>query len=143
MSFEDEFEDTRASDPGEGPRWPLDWRSLFPRERWIWFEQLWVDVCALRDRYGLALRSGWWRDSVQLEALAALAGWVQRYDSGEWDDPPGKLALLCDLERIDALLRDGAEPFHPERDRQQFLAYLLEIGGEPPPSGRPTEPPLR
>ena len=32
--------------------------------------------------------------------------------SGEWDDPPGKLALLYDPERIAALLRDGGEPFH-------------------------------
>ena len=137
MSFEDEFEDTCSSDPREGSRWPLDWRSLFPRERWIWFEQLWVDVCALRDRYGLALRSGWWRDSIQLEALAALAAWVQRYDSGEWDDPPGKLALLYDLERVSLLLRDGLDPFYPERDRAVFLRFLIESGCQPPPQAPP------
>ena len=38
--------------------WPLDWRSLYPRERWMWFEQLWTDVCMLRERYRLAVRSG-------------------------------------------------------------------------------------
>ena len=43
-------------------RWPLDWRGLYPRERWLWFEQLWTDVCTLRERYRLALRSGWWED---------------------------------------------------------------------------------
>ena len=75
-------------DPGSG-RWPLDPRGLYPRERWVWFEQLWSDACMLRERYRLALRAGWWEDEVQLEALAALAAWVQRYDSGEWDDPPG------------------------------------------------------
>ena len=47
----------------------------------MWFEQLWRDVCALRDRYRLAVRSGWWEDQVQVEALAALAAWVPRYDS--------------------------------------------------------------
>ena len=25
-------------------RWPLDWRGLYPRERWRWFEQLWSDA---------------------------------------------------------------------------------------------------
>ena len=70
-------------------RWPLSCEGLYPRERWMWFEQLWSDVCALRGRYRLALRSGWWEDPVQVEALAALAAWVERYDSGEWDDPPG------------------------------------------------------
>jgi len=44
--------DERGDDlDGEQPRsWPLDWRSLYPRERWLWFEQLWSDVCALRER---------------------------------------------------------------------------------------------
>ena len=79
-----------------------------------------ADVCALRDRYQLPIRSRWWEDQVQLEALAALAAWTDRYDSGEWDDPPGKLALLFDLERIGSLLRDGNEPFHPDRDRHPF-----------------------
>ena len=63
----------------------------------LWWEQLWADVCALRGRYRLSLRSGWWEDQVQVETLAALAAWVERYDSGEWDDPPGKLALIYDL----------------------------------------------
>jgi len=127
------FEHAGASEPTDGIRWPLDWRGLYPRERWLWFEQLWVDVCALRERYAIALRSGWWADSVQLEALAALAAWVDRYDSGEWDDPSGKLTLLCDLERIAVLLREGRDPFHPDRDRQAFLSHLLHVGCERPP----------
>jgi hypothetical protein len=114
-------------------RWPLSWRSLYPRERWLWFDRLWKDVCRLRDRYRLAVRCGWWEDEVQLEALAALAAWTERYDSGEWDDPPGKLALLFDLERVAALLRDGLDPFHPERDRPAFVAHMLSIGCQPPP----------
>jgi hypothetical protein len=69
----------------------------YPRERWLWFEQLWSDACALQKRYRLPLRSGWWADQVPVESLAALAAWVEHYDSGEWDDPPGKLALLYDL----------------------------------------------
>ena len=116
-----------------GERWPLDWRGLYPRERWMWFEQLWEDVCLLRHRYRLSIRSGWWENELQLEALAALAAWVSRYDSGEWDDPPGKLALLYDLERVSALLRDGHAPFYPDRDRPGFMRYLVELGCEPPP----------
>jgi hypothetical protein len=71
-------------------------------------------------------------DHIQVEALAALAAWAERYDSGEWDDPPGKLVLLYDLERVGTLLRDGDEPFHPERDRSAFTAHLLSLGCEPP-----------
>lgn len=125
--------------PAEGPweedapqRWPLDWRGLLPRERWLWFERLWSDVCMLRDRYRLPVRSRWWEDSVQVEALAALAAWVARYDSGEWDDPPGKLSLLFELERLEAVLRDGHEPFWPDRDRPGFDSHLIELGCQIP-----------
>jgi hypothetical protein len=116
----------------EARRWPLDWRSLYPRERWLWFEQLWSDACMLRERYRLALRSGWWEDHVQVEALAAFAAWVHLYDSGEWDDPAGKLALLYDLERLAPLLRDGMDPFHPDRDRAAFARHLIDLGCQPP-----------
>jgi hypothetical protein len=139
MSWSDP-EDERPDEPGRewddtpSPRWPLDWRGLYPRERWVWFEQLWSDVCMLRERYRLAIRSEWWENEVQLEALAALAAWVFRYDSGEWDDPPGKLALLYDLERITALLRDGMEPFYPDRDRTAFVRHLIDLGCQPPPA---------
>ena len=101
----------------------------------MWFEQLWADVCALRERYRLPVRSGWWEDPIQVEALAAFAAWAQRYDSGEWDDPPGKLALLYDLARIGELLRDGNDPFHQDRDRVPFARYLLDIGCEPAARG--------
>ena len=114
-------------------RWPMAPNDLLPRERWLWWEQLWSDVCGLRVRYRLAVRSGWWEDQVQVEALAALAVWVERYDSGEWDDPPGKLALLYDLERVVTLLRDGGEPFHPDRDRLAFARFLIDGGCQPPP----------
>jgi hypothetical protein len=130
---EDWHEPENDWDEPVSARWPLSAEGLYPRERWMWFEQLWADVCALRVRYHLALRSRWWEDQVQLEALAALAAWVERYDSGEWDDPPGKLALLYDLERVAALLRDGGEPFHPDRDRLAFARYLIELGCQPPP----------
>jgi hypothetical protein len=117
----------------EPQRWPLHWRGLYPRERWQWFERLWSDVCALRVRYRLPVRSRWWEDSVQVEALAALAAWAERYDGGEWDDPPGKLGLLFELERIAALLRDGNEPFDPDRDRLAFARHLIDLGCQPPP----------
>ena len=137
MSFheaDDESFDHNGGGWDDAPtgRWPLSCEGLYPRERWMWFEQLWSDVCALRVRYHLALRSGWWLDQVQVEALAALSAWVERYDSGEWDDPPGKLALLCDLERVGALLRDGLHPWQPERDRPAFVRHLLELGCRPP-----------
>lgn len=130
----DRWEDGDELSEPEARRWPLTWAGLYPRERWQWFEQLWNDVAVLRRRYRLAVRSRWWEDEVQVEALAALAAWVQRYDSGEWDDPPGKLALLYDLERVCELLRDGNEPFHPERDRSAFARHLLELGCQPPPA---------
>jgi hypothetical protein len=129
-----------VDDPGsypDRPRWPMAPNDLLPRERWLWWEQLWSDVCALRGRYRLPLRSGWWEDQVQVESRAALAAWVERYDSGEWDDPPGKLALLCDLERV-AALPCGGEPFHPDRDRLAFARFLIDAGCQPPPgTGRP------
>jgi hypothetical protein len=114
-------------------RWPMAPTDLLPRERWLWWGQLWADVCALRNRYRLGVRSGWWEDQVQVEALAALAAWVERDDSGEWDDPPGKLSLLSDLERLAALLRDGGEPFHPDRGRLAFARFLIDGGCQPPP----------
>jgi hypothetical protein len=140
----DDLDDDRWPEPegdfGEpaARRWPLDCQGLYPRERWMWFEQLWADVCTLRERYHLPVQSGWWEDDVQLEALAALAAWVERYDSGEWDDPPGKLALLYDLERVAALLKDGSGPFHPDRDRTAFARHLVDLGCQPPPARDPS-----
>jgi hypothetical protein len=107
--------------------------GLLPREEWLWWGQLWSDVRALRARYRLGVRSGWWEDPVQVQALAALAAWLERYDSGEWDDPPGKLSLIYDLERVAALLRDGLDPFHPDRDRPNFARFLIDAGYQPPP----------
>ena len=83
----DDWRDDAYQDDGwpedDAIRWPLTWRGLLPRERWQWFERLWSDVCELRARYRLAIRSQWWEDEVQVEALAALAAWTARYDSGE------------------------------------------------------------
>jgi hypothetical protein len=135
--MDSEYDDRDVEDElTEGSaRWPMSWQGLYPRERWLWFEQLWSDVCALRMRYRLAVRSGWWEHQLQVEALAAFAAWADRYDSGEWaDDPPGKLALLYDIERINALLRDGNEPFYPDRDRLAFARHLIAIGCQPPPA---------
>lgn len=113
-------------------RWPLAPTHLLPRERWLWWEQLWSDVCALRVCYRLAIRSGWWEDQVQVQSLAALSAWVERYDPGEWMALPGTLALLYDLERLRELLR-GSEPFHPDRDRAAFARFLIDAGCQEPP----------
>jgi hypothetical protein len=112
---------------------PLSWRQLGASERRLWFERLWNDVCILRERYRLMVRSGWWEDEIQVEALSAVAEWTARYDSGEWDDPAGKLALLYDLQRIAELLRPGLQPFAPDRDRGEFERYVAELGREPLP----------
>ena len=111
-------------------RWPLEPAQLLPRERWLWWEQLWSDVLELGERYQIRPAKDWWEDGVQVEALAALAAWVERYDSGEWDDPPGKLSLLYDLERLRELIR-GSEPFHPDRDRVAFTRFLIDAGCRP------------
>ena len=113
-------------------RWPLTPANLLPRERWLWWEQLWTDVLMLAERYRISLGKDWWENGLQVEALAAVAAWVARYDSGEWDDPPGKLALLYDLERVRELIR-GSDPFHPQRDRAAFCRFLIDSGCQPPP----------
>lgn len=118
-AYWDELEDVSRFEP---LRWPLAPSALLPRERWMWHARLWPDVCRLRARYRLPVRSGWWENEVQIETLAAFAAWVDRYDRGEWDDPPGKLALLYDVERVAVLLRDGDDPFDPDRDRGAFRA---------------------
>ena len=115
-------------------RWPLALIHLLPRERWLWWEQLWADVVMIGRRYRIRPAKDWWEDATQVEGLAALAAWVARYDSGEWDDPPGKLSLLYDLGRIRELI-GGAEPFDPDKDRAAFLRFLIEGGCEPPTGG--------
>lgn len=110
---------TEARPPGSG--WRLDWRELPPGARRIWWDQLWSDAVRLRDRYRLSLRSGWWRDDVQVETLAAVAALITGYDTGAWNDPVAKLQFLYDLDRIRALLRGGEEVFDPGRDREEFL----------------------
>jgi hypothetical protein len=55
---------------------------------------------------------------------------VARYDSGEWDDPPGKLALLYDIERVRGLVR-GREPFDRRRDPGAFCRFLVHTGYQP------------
>jgi hypothetical protein len=116
-------------------RWPLAPTGLLPRERWRWWEQLWSDVLMLGTRYRIRPGTDWWEDGTQVEALAALAAWVARYDCGEWDDPPGKLGLLADLDRVRTMIR-GAELFDPDRDRAAFARFLSESGAQPPPGHR-------
>jgi hypothetical protein len=122
-------------------RWPMAPAHLLPRERWLWWQQLWSDVIALAERYRIQLAKDWWEHGVQVEALAALAAWVARYDSGEWDDPPGKLALLYDLERVRKLVR-GRDPFCPDRDRAAFCRFLIDNGCQQPPGGHTRNPNL-
>lgn len=113
----------------------VDWRQLPPDQRRGWWEQLWEGAIAMSDRYRLALRNLWWQDAVQVEALAAFIGWLRLYDSGAYNDPPGKLQLLWELERLRAVLRAGEEAFDPEHDRASFDRHLHTIdhpSDEPP-----------
>jgi hypothetical protein len=84
-----------------------------------WFERLWVAVCQLRERYMLPVRTRWWENPIQLEALAALAEWVDRYDSGEWDDPPGNLpGSNCPPSALEPLL---------EQLQSLFGSFAVEV----------------
>ena len=126
---QEDGEDGEALDQAIVDRRVLSWRQLTrDRGRHNWWQVLWLDVCGLRTRYGLPVRSRWWEDELQVEALAALAAWVARYDSGDWEDPPGKLSLLFELERVESLLRDGSDPFNPRRDRPGFDRHLERLG---------------
>src|SRR5580704_7157525 len=92
-----------------------DWRVLPPGQRRAWWERLWLGAIALADRYRLGLRSRWWEDSVQVEALAAFHCWLRLYDTGAETDPTGKLQLLWELERLRAVLRGGEHTFDAEQ----------------------------
>ena len=113
----------------------VDWRQLPPRQRRSWWEHLWLDVVAFARRYRLALRSSWWEDPLQVEALAAFVCWLRLYDSGAYSDPPGKLQFLWELERLRAVIRAGERAFDAERDRSGFEQYLAETvtGNAPQP----------
>jgi hypothetical protein len=133
--FGDPDDPGEAADDAVSERRVLSWRQLpRPGDQQRWWQGLWQDVCSLRTRYRLAVRSRWWEDELQVEALAALAAWVGRYDSGDWEDPPGKLTLLFELERVETLLRDGTDPFNPGRDRPDFDRHLALLGLAEDPS---------
>jgi hypothetical protein len=111
----------------------IHWRELDPADRRSWWEDRWLDAIALTARYRLSLRNRWWEDSIQVEALAAFAAWVALYDSGTYTDPPGKLQLLWEIERLRAVLRGGEEAFHPARDRAAYERHLASIGADGDP----------
>lgn len=119
------------------------WRELDLAERRQWWEQLWLSVIALADRYRLALRSGWWQDQIQVEALAAFSAWVELYDTGTYTDPQGKLQLLSELDRLRTILRSGDTAFDPARDRPAFERHLQTADGQDhdAPDATPEEEP--
>jgi hypothetical protein len=117
------------------------WRDLAPRERWHWWQQRWHEAIALSERYRLALRCGWWEDSVRVEALAAFAAWVATYDTEVSIDPPGKLQLLGQLDWLRTVLRGGERAFDPPADRAGFDQYLESIGCRAPHGHHSSEPP--
>jgi hypothetical protein len=110
----------------------VNWRDLPARQRWRWWDQRWHEAIALSERYRLALRSGWWEDSVRVEALAAFAAWVALYDTEVSIDPPGKLQLLAQLDWLRTTLHGGEHPFNPPADRRAFEQHLFAIGCRAP-----------
>jgi len=122
------------------PEGLTDWRQLSHRERWEWWDQRWNDAIHLSERYRLALRSGWWEDSVRVEALAAFAAWVAEYDTEVSIDPPGKLQLLGQLEWLRTCLRGGERAFHPPSDRAAFDRHLDSIDCRTPDGRQPAPP---
>lgn len=117
-----------AEDTGEMAGVELvDWRQLPPGQRRGWWEQLWHATIRLSARYRLALRSGWWQDAIQVEALAAFTCWLALYDTGAETDPTGKLQLLWEIERLRTVLRAGEQAFEPTRDRPAFETHLATI----------------
>lgn len=108
------------------------WLGLEQCERWDWWQERWREALELSDRYRLTLRSGWWEDSLRVEALAAFAAGVAAYDTNERDDAPGKLQLLATLDWLRGVLRGGEQAFDPRADRPAFDQHLLSIGCRPP-----------
>lgn len=105
----------------------VDWRALPPGQRRGWWQRLWQEAIALSVRYRVALRSGWWQDAIQVEALAAFCCWLRLYDTGAETDPTGKLQLLWELDRLRIVLRAGDEPFDAEHDRAAFEEHLRQL----------------
>ncbi len=106
----------------------VNWRELPPAQRRVWWEQLWLGVIALAERYRLALRAGWWEDSIQVEALAAFCAWLALYDTGAYVDPAGKLQLLWELDRLRVVIRGGEHAFDPARHRPAYEHHLAQVG---------------
>ena len=100
----------------------------------MWFEQLWRRRRDAPPPLPAAGPLGLVGERAAVEALAAIAAWVHRYDTGEWDDPPGKLALLYDLERVAQLIRDGEDPFDPQRDRPQLSSATCSTTSDRQPA---------
>ena len=70
---------------------------------------------------------------VRLQAIHAPGHMDDHY---VFFEPTHGLALLFDIERVAMLLRDGIDPFHPDRDRLAFVRHLIDIGCQPPPGRR-------
>ena len=117
------------------------WLGLDQRERWRWWEERWTEATALSNRYRLTLRSGWWEDSERVEAIAAFAASVAAYDTGQEDQPAGKLQLLAQLDWLRSVLRGGQRAFDPTTDRPAFDQHLLSLGCRPPPDHPIADPP--
>ena len=128
---------TSPTDDWEEPvsaRWPLGWRGAVSARA--------VDV--VRAAVGRRVRAA----RALPPGRCAAAGGRTRSRSRRWPRwRPGSSATTrasgttrpaswrCSTtsSASRALLRDGGEPFHPDRDRLAFARYLVELGCQPPP----------
>lgn len=78
-------------------------------------------------------------DAIDMDADHFPA--IHRVAAPGHSDRPIKLSLLFELERLEPLLRDGNQPFVPDRDLRAFQAYLVDLGCQPPPSAGLDRPP--
>jgi hypothetical protein len=73
--------------------WPFRWEELYRRERWQRFEQVRSEAAGSGGGIGCRFERAMGGPGAGRGTRRAGAR-VERYDTGEWDDPPGKLALL-------------------------------------------------
>ena len=121
-----------ADEGAESPRWPLNWMGSTRGSAGCGRAAVVGCLRAAPARLRLPVRSGWWRTPIQVEALAAFSAWIERYDSGGWDDPRQARAALRHrtMRRFCATAASRSTPIaigSPSR------ASVIDVGCQPPP----------
>jgi hypothetical protein len=63
-----DWPDGEPGEPADEQRWAMAPADLLPRERWLWWEQLFSDVIALSERYRISPAKGWWENPSRSSA---------------------------------------------------------------------------